>query len=192
MVGQLNSLVNFSFVHGIPQFLKELGPRVKFVPKFARIDRYPEHIGKQGWDIALAPLVTNAFNYGKSNLRWLEAGALRVPTVASDVGHFKQTINDGVDGYLCKTENDWLEKLEDLILNPDKRRQMGKAAYRRIRKDFNADINVAKYMDFLAEIVARGPVNKIEVKDYDAPIRPLRLVEAGVELNELDESGVLQ
>ena len=157
--------VTFVFVHGIPHFFKDI-KRIECVQKFERIDKYPRFLGRQDFDIGLAPLVDDAFNRSKSNLRWLEYSALKVPTVASNVGHFKATIRNGEDGLLVEN-GDWFAALESLIKDTAKRKAMGKAAYARIRKDFNVDIETEKYAQILSEISLRGQKSE-EVKDYYA------------------------
>jgi processive 1,2-diacylglycerol beta-glucosyltransferase len=153
--------VRFCFVHGIPEFFKDV-ERIEAFHQFTRIDRYPQFLASRGFDIGLAPLVDNAFNRAKSNLRWLEYAGLKVPCVASNVGHFAETIRNGVDGVLCSDEYEWTSALNDLILNPVTRKSIGTAANRRARKDFNVDSTVHHYAKILQEIVDKGPVVKID------------------------------
>lgn len=148
--------VRFCFVHGAPDFLKGIRG-VECVSKFSRIDKYPGFIGGRGFDIGIAPLVDNAFNRGKSNLRWLEYAGMRVPCVASNVGHFKETLRPGVDALLADTPEEFQTALEVLINDKSRRRQIGNAAYERARKDFNIDHNVHKLEAILRGIVEAGP-----------------------------------
>ena len=46
-------------------------------------------------DINLAPLEDTLFNRSKSEIKWIEAALVHVPTVASRVGAFEQMIEDG-------------------------------------------------------------------------------------------------
>lgn len=151
--------VLFKFIHGISPSLR--GKKgVKHIAKWAASADYPRHIAKQGFDIGIAPLVDNAFNRGKSNLRWLETGALGVPCVASNVGHFRETIRHGVDGLLCDTQDDFFNALEELIVNKEKRREIGRAAYSRVYDDFNVKKTCVKYADALYDIVERGQIKR--------------------------------
>lgn len=147
--------VKFVFVHGLPSFMRGI-EGVEYVKSWAKIDKYPQKIAEQDFDIGIAPLVDNAFNRGKSNLRWLEYSALRIPTIASNVGHFAETIKNGVDGYLVDDEKQWEERLIELILDKKKRIEMGKAANARIRKDFNTDIVTKTYHDILRQATTRN------------------------------------
>lgn len=82
-----------------------------------------------GIDINLAPLeIGNPFCEAKSELKWLEAGIVSVPTVASATGTFCEAITDGIDGYVATTVEEWKDKLIRLIESPEKRRKMGEQA----------------------------------------------------------------
>ena len=157
--------VRFVFIHGAPSFLKGI-PGVEIVPRFSRIDKYPGFLASRGFDIGIAPLVDNAFNRGKSNLRWLEYAGMRVPCVASNVGHFKETLRPGHDALLADGPEDFQLSLEVLIGNRDIRRRMGNNAYERAKNDFNTDKNVFAYRDILRTIVDGGQVNPIVQPEY--------------------------
>lgn len=163
------SQLRFAFVHGTPHFLRNI-PRVEHISKFTRVDKYPAFLASRGFDIGIAPLVDNAFNRGKSNLRWLEYSGMRVPCVASNVGHFAETINRGKDGLLCDDEEDWIEHLSYLIENKKARKEMGNNAYLRVRADFNTDTSVKEYEKILRQVVEKGAVNPVEQTEYAQPI----------------------
>ncbi|MGD1936238.1 MAG: glycosyltransferase [Cyanophyceae cyanobacterium] len=85
-------------------------------------------------DINLAPLNPHVpFTAGKSELKFVEAGLMGVPTVASQWGPYAQTITSGHNGWLCETEADWVEALRQLIENPDLRQQLGETAQTEVR-----------------------------------------------------------
>lgn len=159
--------VEFCFVHGIPAFLRNI-PRVKAINDFTRIDRYPQFLASRGFDIGIAPLVDNAFNRGKSNLRWLEYSGLKIPTVASNVGHFAETLTQAEDAMLCSTYQDWMDSLSFLISDENARRKLGKAANQKARKDFNVDRNIQLYRAALEEIKDRGQVVKMPTQEANA------------------------
>lgn len=159
--------VEFLFGHGMhPNFKGKKG--VRWIQKFSRIDKYPKAVAAMGIDIGIAPLVDNAFNRGKSNLRWLEYSALGIPTVASNVGHFAETIDNGKDGILCDTAEDFINALEGLILNVSRRKELAKAARDRVFKDFNIDNTVKYYAKVLQEITARGQIKRVAPQFKDS------------------------
>ena len=83
-------------------------------------------------DINLAPLEQSVFNEAKSENKWTEAALVKVPTVASNVGAFKDSIVDGETGLLCNTKKEWKEKLSRLIENQEYRKEIGNKAYQEV------------------------------------------------------------
>jgi glycosyltransferase involved in cell wall biosynthesis len=119
------------------------------------INRYARFYGHFGFDIGLAPLVDCNFNRSKSNLRWLESSAMKIPCVASDISHFSQTVRNGEDGLLVKPNDldHWETNLELLIADTAFREQIGRAAGKRVRKDFNVKKNAAVYFRLLKKLL---------------------------------------
>lgn len=80
-------------------------------------------------DINLAPLeLGDPFCEAKSELKFFEAGVLKVPTVAIANETFSRAIQDGVDGFLAKTEAEWVDKIGCLIRDKKMREKIGKKA----------------------------------------------------------------
>lgn len=127
---------------------------VHYADRGVAINRYAQFMASFGFDIGIAPLVDCNFNRSKSNLRWLEYSATKIPTVATDISHFSQTVRDGVDGILIKENNlqAWASALETLISKQSFREEMGRQAYKRVKKDFNLKINSAKYLRLLKKL----------------------------------------
>jgi glycosyltransferase involved in cell wall biosynthesis len=140
--------VEFVFFGGVPTFLHGR-KQVKTIQKHAPINRYPQALGKLGLDIGLAPLHDNMFNRGKSNLRWLEYSALKVPTIASDVEPFRKSIISGKTGLICKKEADWVKNIEHLIENKSLRKEIGENAYKYVKNSYNTEIIGKHYVDYL-------------------------------------------
>jgi ubiquinone/menaquinone biosynthesis C-methylase UbiE/glycosyltransferase involved in cell wall biosynthesis len=134
--------------------------RLKVLDRWVSIVDYPAMV--KGWDadIGLAPLRDHNFNRAKSNLRWLEYSALRIPTVASPIRPFNESIKNGATGYLCSTKQEWYGVLKGLIKNPVNRAQVGANAYLTVREHFNMDKVAEQYRAVLEEI-KRGPVSPI-------------------------------
>jgi glycosyltransferase involved in cell wall biosynthesis len=152
--------VEFMFFGGMPDYLKE-SSQVKFFNRWYSIDDYPAALAKLGFDIGLAPLRDNLFNRAKSNLRWLEYSALKIPTIASPRSPFKGITNIK----LAEEVDDWIANIENLVENEDYRVKLGQDAYNEVKKDFNVEIWAEKYIELLKEIV--GGKRKVNVARYD-------------------------
>ena len=96
-----------------------------YIP-YKNINEYLSYVSC--FDIGLAPLQNNIFNICKSNLKLLEYGALGIPYVASKIANFQrfQIESEGLGGYICDDQDDWVERINFLINNPEVRKKMGK------------------------------------------------------------------
>lgn len=138
---------------------------VHYADRSVAINRYASFAASFGFDIGIAPLVDCNFNRSKSNLRWLEYSALKVPTVATNISHFTQTVENGKTGFLVQDNdpNDWFQFLESLIKLPGLREEVGMEAYNRVKKDFNVARNAPKYIRLLKELANRNILDELEV-----------------------------
>jgi glycosyltransferase involved in cell wall biosynthesis len=141
--------VEFMFFNGVPEYLKKFGNRVQCIGRWFNIMDYPKGLADLGFDIGLAPLESNTFNMCKSNLKWLEMSALKIPTVASSVEPYKRSIDNGKTGFLCNTPREWVESLSALIEKESFRKRMGLAAYSKVKKDYNITDTTKKYIKVL-------------------------------------------
>ena len=79
------------------------------------------------FDIGLAPLAENCFNSFKSAIKVMEYSANSIPWIASDVEVYRQLCNDwNWQGRLCRTTEDWIINMEELINDDHMREEEGK------------------------------------------------------------------
>lgn len=143
--------VEFHFLGGAPaSFLNK--DRVNAYVKWYPIDKYPQGLRDLDLDIAIAPLRDNAFNRGKSNLRWLEYSAMKVPTIASRVEPFK-CIEDGKTGLLATEVDEWERHLVELIEHENLRKYLGEQAYLKVKKDYNAEEVSKTYVSYIKDML---------------------------------------
>jgi glycosyltransferase involved in cell wall biosynthesis len=79
------------------------------------------------FDIALAPAGATNFYRAKSDLRWLEASALAIPTIADP--HVYDEIEDGVTGFHAATAEQAEALLRRLVADAATRERVGAAAH---------------------------------------------------------------
>jgi O-antigen biosynthesis protein len=126
----------------------KFGDRVKKHP-FASWEKHLENIASV--DINIAPLeIGNPFCESKSELKFIEAGIVGVPTLAAATQTFQEAIEDGVDGFVAGDDEEWKEKLEKLISNPDLRKSMGQKAREKVLKNYtNKNSRSEEYYNYL-------------------------------------------
>jgi glycosyltransferase involved in cell wall biosynthesis len=103
-----------------PQF----GPERAISIPFIELDCYPSAMAN--FDIALAPAGATNFYRAKSDLRWLEASALGVPTIADPFVY--DEIQDGVTGFHATTSEEAEQILLRLVDDRAERLRVGAAA----------------------------------------------------------------
>ncbi|MEK7181875.1 MAG: glycosyltransferase [Patescibacteria group bacterium] len=102
-------------------------------------------------DINVAPLeIGNPFCESKSELKFFESGIVGVPTVASATKTFSQAISDGKDGFVAGFTEEWIEKIETLIVDADRRKQMGENARKTALEKYTTENGVSEeYYEYL-------------------------------------------
>jgi glycosyltransferase involved in cell wall biosynthesis len=142
----------------VPYVFEDVKDQVYYTDGSAPINLYPRFMAHFKFDIGIAPLEDCNFNRAKSNLRWLEYSALKIPTVASDVGHFSETLRPGVDGVLIPENNlnEWVRSLDALVTQEHARRYYGQNAFRRVKADFNLRKTAAMYLKHLKDTAGYG------------------------------------
>ena len=107
-------------------------------------------------DIGLYPLPDEPWVYGKSGLKALQYMALGIPTVAAAIGANFRVIEDGRSGFLVKNNEEWLERLEQLLENPDLRRSIGTRARERVQNFYSVKANEPVYLDVMNDVFRRN------------------------------------
>ena len=118
----------------IPNELKDYSSKI-IKGEFVNYRELPKLIANV--DINIAPIQKNIFNAAKSENKWLEASLVKVPTVASNFGAFREKIHHGVTGLLCSTEEEWYKQLKILVLDEQLRKTIGNNAFEACKKEYN-------------------------------------------------------
>lgn len=104
-------------------------------------------------DIALAPLeMGNIFCRAKSEIKFVEAGAIGLPVVASEIDPFRDAITPGADGFLAANDDDWIRSLSQLVEHPGLRARMGEAARRTVERRYSPEARTADLANILPEL----------------------------------------
>lgn len=90
-------------------------------------------------DISIAPLEDYIFNDSKSNIKYLEASILGLPSVCSPRPNFVSVIEHGENGFLCSNSDDWESSLKKLIEDSLLRKTMGKNAKNSVLKHYSPE-----------------------------------------------------
>lgn len=134
--------------------LTKFGSRVTRIPTNWDFEQYLTQLRKA--DINIAVLKPSTFNDCKSEIKWLEAAMMGIPSVLSRTETHRLTVDDGRTGFLCDGKQEWVAALDRLIADGDLRRAVGRAAQDAVTKTYAAPVVGA---NLLKELTARaGPV----------------------------------
>jgi glycosyltransferase involved in cell wall biosynthesis len=114
-------------------------------------DRFPQVMEKT--DIFVAPLTNNVYNACKSDIKRSEVATAKKPFVAQDIRQYREAIDDGVDGFLCKTSDDWYNAIKRLIDNKELRKKIGENGYNRVIKTRRPELLVNDYANFFKWLI---------------------------------------
>jgi len=90
-------------------------------------------------DVGLAPLPDDPFTRGKCSFKVLEYSASRLPVVASPIGTNAYYVREGLTGFLCRHPQQWVDRINQLVLDPSLRTAMGRAGVDRA-KEFDVQV----------------------------------------------------
>jgi len=109
----------------------------------------------QGIDIGIYPLVQDKWVLGKSGLKAIQYMAFGLPTVATNVGTTPRIISHLENGWLVKTDDEWVDALETLVNNPELRKKLGKAARESVLNNYSMNVIKEEYLSILNKQIGR-------------------------------------
>jgi glycosyltransferase involved in cell wall biosynthesis len=132
-------------------------------------------------DINLAPMQCNPVYAAKSDLKYYEAGLVKVPSVTSPNPLFEESIRSGHNGLLAYDAEQWYQHLERLVTDEEYRRQLGENAHAHVLATYGPSsvaLQALKaYRDILAdhrlaaEAKSQGPTVVVLLSDLVKAIR---------------------
>ena len=111
-----------------------------------------------GADINIAVLKPGHVADCKSEIKWLEAAILRVPSVVSATQTHREIITHGEDGLLAGSVEEWEAALETLIESAPTRQRMGEAAHAKALEMRSPDAGAASLRAIFEAVREKRPV----------------------------------
>tara|TARA_R110000851_G_scaffold161185_1_gene304821 strand:- start:2313 stop:5945 length:3633 start_codon:yes stop_codon:yes gene_type:complete len=191
----LETLATHSNVHfrligllDLPNEFDQYESRIERIP-VCSYEEYLESLAE--CDISIAPLEDYMFNDSKSNIKFLEASAVRVPSVCSPRAAFKSAITDGVNGFLCETNEEWTQAFLQLINSTELRQSMALKAHESILKAYSRENIATKQLqpvlcDFAKQKEIHVQSNKFKVLSINCFYKPRSFGGATIVAEELN------
>ncbi len=139
--------VDFIMISNLP--IENTESLIRFIPW----NKNTEIEDLEQFDIGIMPLTDDEWSKGKCGFKGLQYMALEIPTIMSPVGVNTEIIQDGVNGFLASTEDEWFEKISLLIDNEDLRMQIGKNGRKTIEQKYSKQVWQDKYLEYFEQVL---------------------------------------
>ena len=107
----------------------------------------------KNFDIGIMPLTNDNLSRGKCGLKLLQYMACGIPVVASPVGVNKQIVLDGKNGFLAKDNNEWVNKIKILAMNPNIRNNFGEYGRELVSNKFSIETVLPKLLNIFEQVL---------------------------------------
>jgi glycosyltransferase involved in cell wall biosynthesis len=105
-------------------------------------------------DIGIMPLPNDEWSKGKCGLKGLQYMSLSIATVMSPVGVNSEIIQDGINGFLADSEEEWFNKLSLLIESPDLVKKLGQEGRKTVLEKYSIKANQNLYLKNFQSLIA--------------------------------------
>ena len=143
-LAQKHPTINFSFISNKPIEINL--PNLKFI----KWNKSSEIEDLNTIDIGIMPLTPDKWSEGKCGFKILQYMALGIPTVASPVGVNKSIIDQGKNGYLAFTPDEWITYLSKLITDKALRNRIGTEGYETVTNRFSTEAIRTRFLDLFS------------------------------------------
>lgn len=105
-------------------------------------------------DIGIMPLPDDAWSRGKCGFKGLQYMAMGKPAVMSPVGVNNDIIEHGVNGFLARTQEEWIEILSLLIIDEELRKKIGERGRKTVEERFSFQSQKERYLSIFRDLLA--------------------------------------
>ncbi|MDP3722457.1 MAG: glycosyltransferase family 4 protein [Candidatus Omnitrophota bacterium] len=173
LIGWIGSHSTAPFLEPLKPVLSRLAKRFAFTFKVvgaARPFRLPGvEVIQEPWtltkdvayfqelDIGVYPLPVEPWVYGKTGFKTVQYMAVGTPCVVSNVGRNREIIQNGVNGFLAQSEDEWVDTLGHLLADPALRARFGLAGRKTVEERFAMQRYIPSYVNILRQDAGKRP-----------------------------------
>ena len=107
----------------------------------------------QSFTIGLYPIQEDEWSLGKSGFKAIQYMTVGIPAICSPVGATCDIIEDGTQGFLPRTADEWETRLRQLLGDADLRRRMGQAGRAHAESSYCFDQQAPRFRQALEDAV---------------------------------------
>ncbi len=104
------------------------------------------------FDIGVMPLEDTPWAKGKCSYKLIQYMACGIPVICSPVGMNTEVVDDGINGFLADSEEEWENAFEKLIESATLRAQMGHAGYIKVIENYTLQVQGQKLAAVFKEL----------------------------------------
>ena len=106
----------------------------------------------QDFDVGIMPLPDSPWERGKCGYKLIQYMACGKPVIASPVGANIAIVEHGVNGFLTKSADEWLEALTVLRDDPDLSKKMGKEGRKIVEKRYCLQVTAPRLLSIFQSV----------------------------------------
>lgn len=106
-------------------------------------------------DVGIMPLTDGPWERGKCGYKLIQYMACGIPVVASAVGENNYIVREGENGFLARSEEEWLRAFTCLAEEPERARAMGLAGRRLVEQEYSLQVTAPRLLSILREAASR-------------------------------------
>jgi glycosyltransferase involved in cell wall biosynthesis len=144
VITRLARNLDFEFVVIADQAPDEMWAGVDM--RFVRWTPADEVKNLQLFDVGLMPLSDSEFERGKCGLKAIQYMGVGVPALVSPVGVNEKIVIDGMTGFHCASEADWVDHVMLLAKDEELRRRMGLAGRKRVEASYSVHATLPRLL----------------------------------------------
>jgi glycosyltransferase involved in cell wall biosynthesis len=167
VIGWIGTHSSLQYLRAIVPALERLRRRRPFTLKVVgatldapslQIDNVPWTLEREvedfrSLDVGLYPLVEDAWSLGKSGFKAVQYMACAVPVVASPVGVTVDIVRDGVSGFLARSDDEWVARLDQLLASAELRRRLGDRGREEAELHWSLRTHAPRFVDVVRSTV---------------------------------------
>lgn len=112
----------------------------------------------KAFDIGIMPMPDNDWTRGKCGFKAILYMSIAIPCVSSPVGVNKEVIQDGSNGFLASSDEEWLDKLSLLIQSPQLRKKIGSLGRKTVEEKYSVKANAPNFLEVIKKVYnSNGP-----------------------------------
>lgn len=108
------------------------------------------------FDVGIMPLPDEPWERGKCGYKLIQYMACGRPVIASPVGANRQIVEEGVNGFLARTDDEWRAAFHSLAAAPELRRRLGLAGRQKVEAQFTTRVTAPRLAAILSSVRPKG------------------------------------